>query len=230
MPAGITEAYLSPFDKTKPSSHMHDANSFTRSSSTQSLRNEYYNPNTPQTMGEFNTNYQIHDTQNRKLPDYTPYVKYPTLHPAANYHLSNMVDYRPPDDKETNNGGDPHRGAGWIQPHEESYMVADKSDTIQDTHTQSECDDLINKVLTNKYCRRILKKLLLDDDDESDLVSKTHTKNKLPPFKKIVEGFSTNTFSFEPEIVKNIIIYGLMGLLLLCILDLVFKIGQLIKK
>jgi len=219
MPVGasINEAYRSPYDKTQPSYHFHDSNSFTRSSSTQSLHNDYY----PQTKGEFNTDYQIHG----KLPNYTPSVKYPPLHPITDHHSSNTDDHH-----SQNENTDPHQGSGWIQPHEESYLTENKSEEISN---QSDCDDLINKVLANKYCRRILKRLLLDNDtDEQTHVQRSHTKSKenVSSFNKVIEGFNTSVFSFDSNTVKNIIIYGLMGLLILCILDLVFKIGQLVKK
>jgi hypothetical protein len=229
MPAGIKDAFRSPFHSSNPSSQFYDVDSFTRSSSTQSIRNEYYQANTPQNVGDFNTNYQVRGPDNGKMPNYTPPAKYPTLHPTADYQLANMTNYRPPTE---DNVRDPHNGAGWIQPKESAYLRENQLDE-QLPRPPSDCDDLINKVLTNRYCRRILRKILLADEDDEDTEGnerKTKTKKKLPPFKKIIEGFSASAFTFDVETIKNIVIYGLIGLLLLCILDLIFKIGQLVKK
>jgi hypothetical protein len=114
------------------------------------------------------------------------YTPYPALHPTE----------------------DPHQGAGFINPQEPCYL--------KDKESESTYDDLINRVLANKYCRKILKKLLVDEDEA-----------------KIVEGFETGGFEtrggfkFDSETIRSIIIYCLCGLLLLCILELVFKIGYM---
>jgi hypothetical protein len=86
----------------------------------------------------------------------------------------------------------------------------------------SECDDLINRVLSNSECRKTLKKLLNDNDEPSE--------KTLPPFKKSVEGFSSNSPGFElnNETLKTIIVYSLGGLLILCVLDLFVQLGKII--
>lgn len=192
MPAGINEAYMSPFNRMKPSSQLYDMNSFTRDS----------------IKSEFNQNYQL----NIKLPEYTPSMKYPTLHPTGDYQSDQDSIVK-----------DPHQGAGWIQPSREEPSEVScgcrSSGSLNPPQKASssihdDCDELINRVLTNRYCRRILKKLLIDADDPE--------LHELPEFNKIIES------SIDPETIKNIVVYGLLGLLILCILNLVFKIGQLV--
>ncbi len=62
MPAGIKEAYRSPFSKSNPASQFYDLNSFTKSSHSDSIRNEYF-----QSQLESNNQYQL-----GALPNYNP--------------------------------------------------------------------------------------------------------------------------------------------------------------
>jgi len=97
-----------------------------------------------------------------------------------------------------------HKGVVEQDPHEPCYL---KEDTT----------DLINRVLSNKKCCSILKKILIDEKDDDIINVKTEKKD-------VIEGFSFNEYN-----VRNIIIYCLSGILLLCILELIFKIVQLMR-
>lgn len=207
MPAGIKEAFKSPFHKSNPSSQLYDLNSFTKSSCTDSIRNEYYQANNPNLVSDFNNNYHL----NERLPDYKPFERYPTLHPLNDEQDENSIIK------------DPHQGAGWIQRRDcDPCPTHSPRQDFQDFHEDQEeqmrprnepsektiCDDLINKVLSNKYCRRMLRKILMEEDE-------------------IVQP-SRGTL-FESDMIRNIIIYCLGGLLLLFIVELLFKLGQLMK-
>lgn len=218
MPAGIKDAFKSPFDQRNPTSRFHDINSFTKSSSTNSIRNEYYQANTPNVANDFNNNYQI----NKRLPDYQPY---PTMHPINDYSSGNLVNQH---DNESDSSivRDPHQGACWKHTTEPSYLV--NGDTTKkpisqfeedDLNEQSTCDDLINKVLTNKYCRQMLRKILIEEN----------IHRALPPFRGGIEGF-TNFTNLDQNTVKNIIIYFLGGILILFFIELLIRFGQLLKK
>lgn len=223
MPAGIKEAFKSPFHNSNPSSQFHDLNSFTKSSTTNSIRNEYYQANISKT--DFNTNYDLGQLQQNKLPKYSPSLRYPTLHPLT--ESSNVVNSADnDDDSEKSLLKDPHQGAGWIEEQEPCYYKEENKSMPKQTN----CDDLINQVLTNRYCRRVLKKIL-NDDGNDDGKKKSQS---MPPFKGLIENFSNYTTGqntlFDPETIKNIIIYCLGGLLILCFIELLFKFSQIIKK
>jgi hypothetical protein len=198
MPAGINEAFKSPFHTSNPASQLYDVNSYTRSS----IQNEYYSSNQPE-------NYRIQveprptgPADQVELPHYQP-SSYPQLHPYGQ------------DDPNVTN-------AGWAQPRTSQAPTSPQlppfspcspvpSSSSRPIATSSEdCDELINKVLSNKQCRQMLRQLFNDLPDRQDQVSDRQ--------------------SIDPELIKNIAIYGIGGLLFLCTLDLVFKLGQLIKK
>lgn len=224
MPAGIKEAFKSPFHNSNPSCQFHDLNSFTKSSATDSIRNEYYQANMSKT--DFNTNYDLGHVRHNKLPKYSPSLRYPTLHPLGD--ASNVINTANNDDDSENSLlKDPHQGAGWIENREPCYSKEDIKPE------QTNCDDLINQVLTNRYCRRILKKILNDNDNDDDK-KKNQSMQSMPPFKGLIENFSNyamgqNTL-FNPETIKNIVIYCLGGLLILCFIELLVKFGQIIRK
>ena len=165
------------------------------------------------------------------MPDYVPSIRYPQLHPLGDNT-----------DDDASCVKDPNCGSGWIpetshtntytNAHANTYTNAHANtpaSTIQapcTNNTKEICDDLINRVLTNQYCRRILRKLLLDKESDEDEVD----AKKLPPFKPICEGFTSQTQFLDPETIKNIFIYCIGGLILLCAMELVFKIGHLTSR
>jgi hypothetical protein len=238
MPAGLKEAYRSPFNRSNPASQFYNLSSYTRSSSTDSLRNEAF-------QSDFNNQYHLGGvSQNNpnRLPSFNPHEKYPPLHPTTDRSLP---DYRKSDSDSHSSSlssliKDPNQGAGWSYQQTPFYLSTPNtpntpntqcsnnkpsvkeqpipSQTIDD-NDDNECNSLIDKVLSNNKCRRLLKKLLNDDDD---------IMKSLPPYKKTVEGFSQN--QPQNETIKTILIYSLGGLLILCILDLFIKLGQILSK
>ena len=217
MPADFREAFKSPFHSSNPTSRLHDVDTFTKDE----LRKEFHQANVPQTnlelrntyspiqpntkyVNDFNTNYRIN--KDARLPDYAPSVQYPTLHP-----LGEMKH-----DEDETIVKDPHHGAGWIKiPREPSYLenntethsASPNNETNMPENDMSRklCDELIQKVLTNSYCRRILRKILIEE-------------NTIPS----IEGFigSLNHFNID---IKSIIIYFLGGLLLLFLIEIIIK-------
>ena len=165
MPAGINEAFKSPFHTSNPSSQMYDVNSYTRSSSsTNSIRNEYYNSNQP-------TNYRIGDQtvpDELPLPVYQP-SPYPQLHPYGQ-ESPNVPS------------------AGWPQPRYQGYdrpvspqlppfaPVAPCGpggpggpvSTSSSRPGGDDCDELIQKVLSNTQCRQMLRQLFNDQEPGRD--------------------------------------------------------------
>lgn len=204
MPAGINEAFKSPFHTSNPACQLYDVNSYTRnSSSTGSIRNEYYNSNQPE-------NYRIpgipREEPQEELPRYQPSA-YPQMHPYGQ-------------------DGPSVPSAGWAQP--KTYQGYEKTVSPQlppfapvpSTPTQvptatssDECEELVHKVLSNAQCRQMLRQLFNDRQDRQDLSDRQDRKTVI-----------------DPDMIKNIAIYGIGGLLFLCTLDLVFKLGQMIKK
>jgi hypothetical protein len=251
MPAGIKEAFKSPFNKSNPASQFYNLSSYTRSSGSDSLRNEIY-------QADFNNNYYlggIPGNNPNRLPSYQPSgdrhgdrhdppgptQSYPSLFPTKDRSMSlryGLPDFRKHEqesdisstDSSIRYLGEPihHRQLTPGQPSYEqnvrSPTFPEEEEIVGEEHGREydECETLIHKVLSNRKCRKILKKLLREDDEEVTL----------PPYKKTVEGFSSS--SNDNKIIgnhtlKNIIIYVLIGLLILCILDLFVKLGQLIK-
>ena len=267
MPAVLKEAYKSPFHRSNPASQFYNLSSYTRSSSTDSLRNEVF-------QSDFNDKYQlggISQNNPNRLPRFNPHEKYPALHPTVDRGLP---DYRN-GNNDTNSSStsslirDVHQGAGWPVNRTPTYLSNDTNSsstsslisgnqqgnglsvnhnaqylsngenyhqnngqksnfhhTIQSqTEDENECDNLIDKVLSNNKCRRMLKKLLNDDDE---------VIKQLPPFRKVTEGFSDgrqqHQSSNNSETLKTILIYSLGGLLILCILDLFIKLGKLLSE
>lgn len=83
------------------------------------------------------------------------------------------------------------------------------------------CDDdeLINRLMSNKSCRQKLKQLLLEDD-ELPVKKVTETKVKTP----------SNNQGISQEGLRLILIYGLGGVLLLSILDVIVRLIQIFIK
>ena len=121
---------------------------------------------------------------NYRLPDYKPSFSYPSLHPTDN--------------------------SGPSEPSEAPYPITTTSTPFPTSVPQPkpDYDDLINQVLENPYCRRILRKLLADDSN------------------KMTGGGG----GVDSETIKHIIVYSLCGLLILCLLELFIKFGQIIRK
>ena len=257
MPAGIKEAFKSPFDRSNPASQFYNLSSYTRStgSSADSLRNEVI-------KSDFNNQYNlggIATSDPNRLPNYQP--RFPSMNPHETDSNSSGSIVR-----------DTTHGAGWpvqktqpyfgsqqqqqqTQQQQPQYMrqpqqqqgqqpqqqqAQQQPNSQQSQHLQvtqqpdndsDQCEDLIDKVLSNNKCRQMLKKLLRDNDNDTD--TNTDTSNtRLPPFKKSVEGFSENlaNFNVNNDTIKTILIYSLGGLLILCILDLFVKLGQILGK
>lgn len=98
---------------------------------------------------------------------------------------------------------DPQQGAGWIKNRDPEYL---REDTV--TYT-SYYDDLINQVLASNYCKKKMREILSNQQN------------------KVIEGFSST--SDNQTLIKDIILYCVGGLLLLCIFELLIKCGQLLK-
>jgi hypothetical protein len=208
MPAGIKDAFKSPFHSMYPSSQFHDISSYTRSSGTESIHNEAVQAHMNR---DFNTNYRLDDSDSSHLshssplPKYTPSMRETTDEDDSDSE-SDLIEFRP---KRTNGTKDPK---GPKNAHKET--------------TKTFCDDLIHQVLTNKKCRQILKRILLEDDNDND-----NDNDNGPTIKntRVSKGFTNPIQHVDSDTVKNILIYSTGGLLLLCVLDLLFKMGQLLK-
>lgn len=289
MPAGIKEAFKSPFHKSNPASQYYDISSYTKTSHADSLRNEFMQSDFPQQY-----NLGGVDTSNpNRLPSFNPSNRYPTMHPTKDRSLP---DYRRSDTDTISTSTaslckDPNQGAGWAVPHVPSYLanpqpkyipqpghnfspqpypqcipqprdvpkVSPTSPAITEPFIYSnnqlnqpsqlgqnynpnqmaqvyrqkddECEQLVDRVLSNTKCRQMLKNLLNNpDNDENDNID----IKPLPPFKKATEGFYggfppvTQTTNFSQETIKTMLVYGLGGLLILCVLDLFVKLGQIL--
>lgn len=208
MPSGLNEAFKSPFHRSNPASQFYNLNSYTRSSNTDSLRNELY-------QSDFNNQYYL-GTQtsenSRRLPNYNP-----------SQRSNNLPDYshKYTENQSIENSSQSSADSSLKNP---SYLPSSsKLPTLEVKHSQDECEDLIDRVLSSQKCRKILKTLFKNDEEES--ISK---------YKKTIEGFSTinqsTSFNFGEETIKTILIYGLGGLLILCILDLFIRLGQILSR
>jgi hypothetical protein len=191
--AGLQEAFRSPFHYSNPSSRFCDLDSYTKGRS---------NPNV---VNDYNYDYRL----KTRMPDYNPY---PNLHPITESRLPKYQEF-----------DDPHQGAGWKYLKDPSYL-RDNGGKCGDDHGPSSddraiddrsvdtnehaCNALIQKVLTNKYCRTLLRKIFMEEPNT-------------------IEGFTGN---LESKTTQNIIIYCLGGLIVLIIIDLLFRLGQIIKK
>lgn len=211
MPAGIKDAFKSPFHSMYPSSQFHDISSYTRSSGTESIHNEAVQAHM---NSEFNTNYRLDDTgssQSSQLPKYTPSI-HDTTDEEDSDSESDLIEFKPKRHKEPTG----HTGTK-VPTGPTGTKVPNKETT---------CDDLIHQVLTNKKCRQILKRILLENDTDSD-----NEPDNEPATRKtrVSEGLAGHIQNLDSDTVKNILIYSIGGLLLLCVLDLLFKMGQLLK-
>jgi len=214
MPAGIKDAFKSPFHSMYPSSQFHDISSYTRSSGTESIHNEAVQAHM---NSEFNTNYRLDDTgssQSSQLPKYTPSI-HDTTDEEDSDSESDLIEFKPKRPK------GPKEPKGPKGPKEPKEPKEPNKETIEKT-----CDDLIHQVLTNKKCRQILKRILLENDkDSDDEPDNEHATRKT----RVSEGLASHIQNLDSDTVKNILIYSIGGLLLLCVLDLLFKMGQLLK-
>ena len=203
MPAGIDDAYKSPFHKSCPSSVMFDLGSCTRSnesngsngssSSSGSIRNEYFHPNG--SMSKF-ASFQPQQEQEHvpdfnqqyKLPDYQPSARYPALHPYSSPTMSNGEN---------------------------------KSETRGETPCEVNCEDLVNRVLSNKKCRQLLKRFFTDTDvDDTGVGVDADVGRRTRSRSMIDDLFDSVTF-------RQLVIYCLGGLIILCILDFFVQLGIL---
>lgn len=165
------------------------------------IKDVYCQDRNPNRVKDFNDNYQVR--VNTRLPDYEPY---PTLHPF--------------DHTKEQQNGDPHHGAGWGQPKRAPYLTPEQQSPPPSSSPSappacqsaiSDCEELIKQVLTNQYCRRVLKNILTEEPP----------KLTDPPVKDS---------SIDNDGIKNIIIYSIGGLFLLTLINIAFKLGQLLRK
>lgn len=199
MPAGLKDAFKSPFDQRNPTSRFHDINSFTKSSSTNSIRNEYYQSNTPNNNNEYNHQYYF----NQRLPDYQPYPPMNPLGELAPYNQNEKIPHQDPCVRNTLEQVNISNNKNNEIPHQQPPV----DDNLDD---QTVCNDLINKVLSNKYCRQILRKIFIDENETNP--------------KQTPDNDNLNQAMF-----KHIIAYILGGILFLCLIELLLKLGALLK-
>lgn len=264
MPTTLQEAFKSPYHKSNPASQFYNLSSYTRSSASDSIRNElehsdfngyYYlgglkNGSSQMPQPSPQVPYQNSDqmqnlNQGRTcLPEYNPPDGYPPLHPGKDRSSPNWLpSYKHKKDNDTDSSGstdlkNPNLSAENAVSHTPSYLTGKPMPPNfcgerqykppfhkTDQGDENNCNDLIDQVLSNQKCRRMLKKLLIDNEE---MENKT-----LPPFKKgPIEGFESNgnNADINQNTIKTILIYSLGGLLLLCVFDFCFKLGQILAK
>ncbi len=231
MPCGIKEAYKSPFSRSNPASQFYDLNSFTRSSSTddRSIQNEIYQSQLEPHLPETNQNYT--------LPTYTPTQPYPPLNPymkntnQSDNQSNDTASLRqnqplPPYNQPTSISNqkplneiitNPSQSGGYNlnpNPNRNQILVDDRNDD----------NDLINRVLTNKKYRKLLRQILIEneiDNDNENVNIQSKSKNV---------NHSSKNVNLDSQMIKIIMIYGVGGLLMLCLLDLLIKFGQIIGR
>ncbi|MEO0236745.1 MAG: hypothetical protein ABIN35_00735 [candidate division WOR-3 bacterium] len=154
MPAFIKDAFRSPLDRRNPGHIFYDINSFTRSSSTASIRNEYYQSNLPSVQSENNTDYRLNQmpTNDHQVPNFGCSPDRKTDKPPTLNTKSVETDHREDRDKEQKLSGTQERDNG-------NEM------------------DLINKILVDRKYRKLLREMLLDNKDEDVQPPKTKTKS-----------------------------------------------------
>ena len=203
MPAGIKEAFKSPFNRTNPASQFYNLSSYTRSSNTDSLRNELL-------QSDFNNQYYLGGETTHRLPNYNPNQRY-----ASNLEKGGLLSE------------DSQKRPNYNQLENETNSNDTDSSLKNPLHSPiDECDNLINKVLSNQRCRQILKKLLTSEEEKDKLLSS---------YKKITEAFSEVApdqlcLGLNQNTIKTVLIYSLGGLLILCILDLFVRLGQILSR
>lgn len=184
MPAGLKEAYRSPFHSSGPYSQMFDLSSYTRSVDTGSLRNEAYVVN--------------YDLQN-PLPKYAPSGQIPR---QLEKKISETIDPPKLDDSPEVDRTQKDRTQKDRTQKDPSKL--EQAEPSEDT----ECDRLIERVLSNPKCRQTLMRLLNPG---------------------MTEGFSLN-LSHNYETYRTVIVYILGGILFLALLELFVKIGKMLVK
>ena len=122
---------------------------------------------------------------------------------------------------------------------------------LEETESESEseqdsCEELIRRVLSNRYCCKILRQILNSPTSSRPKGDLSHN-NRLPthsvsPQKvasqrgkgtergtgtetEVVEGFATNKPASFLES-KNFLVYCLGGLILLCVLEIIYRIAR----
>lgn len=242
MPTALQEAFKSPYHKSNPASQFYNLSSYTRPSTANSIRQELEN-------SDFNNYYYLgglKNNQNNKnsncLPQYQPPNAYPTLHPTKDHTSANWLpSYQPKKDNDTDSSGsidlrNINLSSEQAVSHTPSYLTGKPpppnfcppNSTTPNKHQDdnSYCQELISQVLGNQKCRHLLKKILLDDSNE---IENFEPQIKRQPKKNVVEGFATNN-NLDHTTIKTILIYSLGGLLLLCVFDFCFKLGQILTK
>lgn len=179
------------------------------------------------------------------LPQYNPPNGYPPLHPAKDRSSPNWLpSYQHKKDNDTDSSGsldlrNPSLSAENPVSHTPTYLTGKPpppnfcgqkqykpSFPKTDQSDENNCNDLIDQVLSNQKCRRILKKLLVDNEE----IENKPIQNKQSQKKNKIEGFSSNSNDINQNTIKTILIYSLGGLLLLCVFDFCFKLGQILAK
>lgn len=154
---------------------------------------------------DFNTQYKVN-----KLPPYQPY---PTLHPING----------PNEDLDLNL--DPHQGAGWVQ--QRRLCTNSSSSEISSDGSSENVSELLHRVLANKYCRKILQQIFTTGSEQIG----GKTEDELDPngIGRTTKANKTPKSNFDSDTIKMIIMYCLGGLILLCLFDLLIKVGQLLR-
>lgn len=192
MYARITEAYKPPYSHSPGDGRSHGSG----------LLLDGCDSSLPPKALDFNTRYQV-----GKLPQFQPY---PTLHPINN--VTSDVDHEIERDL--------HQGAGWIQTQDNcSEITRSRSNLTTPTGglpSKEVCHELISKVLANKYCRQILKKILVETDSPMEQTGGS--------------GNNLSSSLLTSETIKNLVVYCLGGLLVLCLIEVVSRIGQFLRR
>ena len=254
MPSVLNEAFQSPFHRSNPASQFYNLGSYTRSSSTNSLRNELY-------QSDFNNQYYLgtktvgrnsdSSAQNSHISPQNSHISPQNSHispqnsQAAHQNAYRLPNYNP--SNRTNSANTSNHSIEYPRNNNslrsttnapmENYSHSSSNKNISDPldeklsqtgsiqlNDDPEYENLINQVLSNQKYRKMLKKLLINDEDRF--------KSKKEK-KQIVEGFSDNHQSspnLSQETIKTILIYSLGGLLILCILDLFIRLGQILSR
>jgi hypothetical protein len=212
MPAGLNEAYKTPFSKSNPGNQYYDLSSFTRSSHSDSIRNEYFDAEMSDAVRNYNRTYttphgQLGGSGTSNISQTKSSQS--SLHNQTQPHPSSLY---PPLKLGTEINTVPNYLS---EPEPQVSMVSKSNNLISD----SDCEDLIYRVLSNQKCRRLLKKIF--EAEKSSQSGGGSNRSEMFP----CENFPS-VFGLSNETVRNLVVYGGGLLLFLCALDMLSRLSK----
>jgi hypothetical protein len=111
----------------------------------------------------------------------------------------------------------------YVPPEQYPLQMTPTWEPKKDDTPMDDCEELIARVLNNRYCRQILRRIFASDTTSCEQCGggrRTEDRISTESAESTASTASTEWTS------SPMIIYCLVGLLILCVLEILFKMGQ----